>query len=263
MMPTNPFLKKIVPSSNSLAALVLPLTTGVALATTAMFAAPAKAIPVIIDSFTTATSPITVTGTGSNTTVPAVSIGGTDLTGATRKLDISATQGTGAPNQTTSVDINSGTPSGIVSLSVPSGYAGTATLSYANFGPTDVVTSPQPNNRLQFDIDYDFASVAAPITFTITANGSSTQTIVFNSGGGDVVPLPFLFSGFTDPSAFNSLTSLVVSITSARGNDVTIRSPIRAVPVPPAVVGTLLAAGLAAVKVAKKKKPVQAESSEA
>jgi hypothetical protein len=250
---------KGIASRKTFVGFALPIATGAALASTALLASPAKAIPILIDSFTTTTSPLTVLGTGSSPTPPIpppVSIGGTDLAGATRGLQLSATTLSGSP-LTSSLDINPG----IVSLSAPNNHTATANLTYSGFGPTNIVGSGPANNRFEFDIDYDFATAVAPVTLTLTANGTSTQTIQFTGGGGSTVPIQFLFDDFTSPSVFNSLTSLVVTLTSGRANDISISSPIRAVPVPPAFIGTLLAAGLAAVKV-RKKKPALAGKSE-
>jgi hypothetical protein len=253
-MPNNLLPKKSIANPKRFAGLLFPLATGVALAATTIFADSAKAFPVLIDDFSNTTSAITVFGSGSSSSA-AVPITGTQLSGASRGLGLTATQ-LGTSPLTSSLDINPGT----VALSAPVNHTATATLNYTGFSATNLTTGG--NDSFAFDVDYDFATNAAPITVSITANGSSTKSIVLNSGGGgEIVPLKFFFADFNDPSVFSSLTSLVVSVTSGRGNDLNISSAIRAVPVPPAFVGTLLAAGLAAVK-ARKKKPALAGKSE-
>jgi hypothetical protein len=246
--------RKSIADRRNFASLVFPLTMGAVVAVSSVLAVPSKVMAfVVIDDFTDVAA-LNVTGTGSSSS--SGSISGTQLAGTTnREVSLSTTTITGVPRRS---DLN--VDSGEVSLSLPPNHSGTASLNYTGFTPTNLVTAG--NSEFAFGLNYEQATLAAPVTVTFTANGTSTRSITFDTGSFVQVEQLFPFTSFSDPTVFANLSSLVVRVSGGNANDVRFTSPIRAVPVPPAVVGTLLAAGLAAVK-ARKKKPVLAEKSEA
>ncbi|MBW4550563.1 MAG: hypothetical protein KME35_05560 [Aphanocapsa sp. GSE-SYN-MK-11-07L] len=146
-------------------------------------------------------------------------------------------------------------------FSLPTGYTGNFRLSY------DFTTSPQDltsggtNNRFSFSVIDSDATPNRTITFGISLNGAPTVNRVLTSdvdfGIDPAIPITFDFSSFASADLV-AATSLQLVILSSQARDVTI-TPLQAVPVPPALLGTLFAGVLAAIK-AKRKSELAAGS---
>jgi hypothetical protein len=229
---------------------------GVLLTASLSIAAPVKAMVITVDNYST-TQSLNQLGTGTST--GSVGPDGNILGGATRDTTLNVTTaGIGAsPAELT-------TPSIIPSaagFSLPSGYEGNLQFTYNFTAPQDLTSGGQ-NNQFRLSVIDSDATSTQPITFGIALNGGTAVTQEFTSGvvfGTDPgIPLNFSFNSFssTDLTAANSLT---LSVFSSESRDVTF-TPVQSVPVPPALLGTLFAGGLAVAKGIKKKSNLIANS---
>lgn len=223
---------------------------GAALTTSVCLCLPAQALPILIDGFTNPTSPNPLTVDGDNTATSVETSINTGLGGTTdREAKIVGTNNGNTDTSTLFIGVAGG--SGSFTTTSPNGSVRTATstLTYTDFSSNFIAAG---NSQFEFSLTRS-APPSSPIIITFTVNGTSTFTTSIPTTNAPVTSTQtFLFGSFTDPNVFNNVISLLVSVETKNSGYATFRQ-LRAVPVPPALIGTLLMAGLAAAKKLQKK----------
>jgi hypothetical protein len=230
---------------------------GALLTASLSIAEPAKAMVITVDDYSTTQSLSQLdVGTITESVGPDASI----LGGAARDATVNVTNaGVGSSSAaftTPSIISNA------AGFSLPSGYEGNLLLTY-NFTSAQDLTSGGQNSLFSFGVIDSDATDSQPITFGISLNGGPAVTQVLTSGvssSDPALPINFAFSSFS-PTALTAANSFQLSVLSSEARDVTF-TPVRAipVPVPPALLGTLFAGGLAVAKSIKKKSNVTENS---
>jgi hypothetical protein len=221
---------------------------GVALAASVGLCQPAQALPIVIDSFTTSTSPnpLTVNSSSPDTVSYSQTISNDlSVNPITRQSTLNAANA--ISNQPSTLTIGSN----LFTTEAGSGGNRTAnsTLLYTGF---NFNFNAAGASQFAFNFSQTGAnSTDTTIRMSVNGNFSPTQTF---ANPVTSAPVTFLFSDFTgSPSIFNNVSSLQIFVATTNGNRASL-GPIRAaVPVPPAVLGTLLLAGIAAIKKRKQK----------
>jgi hypothetical protein len=234
---------------------VFLISSGALLSASLSILEPAQAMVITIDNYSTDQD---VNRLGIGTSTGSVGPNSSILGGASRDVTLNVTN---AGSGNTSAGFT--TPSIIsnaAGFSLPTGYTGNFRLSYDFTSPQDL-TSGGTNNRFSFSVIDSDATVNRTITFGIALNGTAPVNKVLTSdvdfGADPAIPITFDFSSFAS-SDLAAATSLQLVILSSQARDVTI-TPVQAVPVPPAFLGTLFAGVLAAIK-AKRKSELSAGS---
>jgi hypothetical protein len=229
---------------------------GALLTASLSIAEPVKAMVITVDNYST-TQSVKQLGVGPKT--GSVGPNGSILGGASRDTTLNVTTaGIGSsPAELTTPSIISNA----AGFSLPSGYEGNLKFTYNFTAPQDLTSGGQ-NNRFSLSVIDSDATSTQPITFGIALNGGTAVTQVFTSGvvfGTDPgIPLNFNFSSF-DGADLTAVNSLTLSVFSSESRDVTF-TPVQSVPVPPALLGTLFAGGLAVAKGIKKKSTLTSNS---
>jgi hypothetical protein len=246
--------------SNAIKA-ILPVA-GIALAAGMIgAAAPAQAMPIVIDNMTTPTtpsSPMTLTptvvgGAGLTITSNTPALGSLGSGNVTRSVTFTSRRNGSTGNAEQSQFTIGG---GEAVLALPNKNSGGVTLNYAFSSAFDFTATP----IIAFNYSYDTASTLSPVTFTVSL------------GGNNLAPLTFTAPGILDPSGntigqakfdfrnvnVSSANSMILSITGGTARDITITSPItaNAVPVPPAILATGVGAVIGGLKASRKRKQV-------
>jgi hypothetical protein len=243
---------------------ILPVA-GIALAAGVIgAAAPAQAMPIVIDNMTTPTvpnspmslTPSTVGGTGLTTTSGNQILGTLGSGNVTRSVTFTSRRNVASGNAEQSTFKIGG---GEAVLALPNKNSGGVTLNYVFSSAYDFKATP----IIAFNYSYDTASNLSPVTFTLSL------------GGNNLAPLTFTAPGILDPDSGNTIgqakfdfrnvnvssaNSMVLSIAGGTARDITITSPItaNAVPVPPSVLATGVGAVIGGLKASRKRKQVAA-----
>ncbi len=234
---------------------VFLISSGVLLSASLSILEPAQAMVITVDDYSTAQD---VNRLGIGTSTGSVGPNSSILGGARRDVTLNVTNagsGSSSAGFTTPSII-----SNAAGFSLPTGYTGNFRLSY-NFSSAQDLTSGGQNDRFSFSVIDSDATPNRTITFGLSLNGAPVVNSVLTSdvdfGADPAIPITFDFSSFASAD-LAAATSLQLVILSSQARDVTI-TPVQAVPVPPAVLGTLFAGVLAAIK-AKKKSEVTGDS---
>jgi hypothetical protein len=201
-------------------------------------AAPAQAMSIVIDDFSTATNLSTL---GTQSVTSGAQTFSSNLGTVTRTSTLNTTRLV-IPNRTNNLTIDSG----FSTLALANNHSGSATLNYA-FSSFDFSATP----LISFEYDYDFATATAPVTFQFRL-GSQTQTQTLTSGNAVANQVTFDFRNVN----VSNVNSARLVITGGNGNDINVTSAIKAnaVPVPPAVLATGVGAVIGGLKASRKRK---------
>jgi hypothetical protein len=222
-------------------------------------AAPAQAMPIVIDNMTTPTAPSspmtltpTVVGAGLTITSNTQALGSLGSGNVTRSVTFNSKRNVSNGNAEQSQFTIGG---GEAVLALPNKNSGGVTLNYAFSSAFDFTATP----IIAFNYSYDTASALSPVTFTVSLGGNNLAPLNFTAPG-----ILDLDSGNTIGQAkfdfrnvnVSSANSMVLSITGGTARDITITSPItaNAVPVPPAVLATGVGAVIGGLKASRKRK---------
>jgi hypothetical protein len=222
---------------------ILPVA-GVALAAGVIgTAAPAKAMPIVIDNFSTSGSGVSsFTNAPPSSSAPA-SYSGTGLTNAQRSISFGTTAAQAGQFGGFFQFFNN---QAIVSAS--QGVSSLTTINYT-FNPTNFSSSPLVN----LNYTMDSGDPGSTVQFLFSLGGNTRSSSVLTAA---VTSAPLVF----DFSSFNlaGVTSASLQIVGGSGRDISITSPITAnppttVPVPPAILATGVGAVIGGLKASRKR----------
>ncbi len=244
-------IQKEIKSRKAFVSLGIGLISGAAFITSVGICVPASAMTIVIDSFQnpTSPSPLTVSGAGTTSSTQTISTG---LSATTNRQATLTTTSQGAAQDST-LAIGTGTFS--TTPGSGSNRTATSTLDYSGFGNFNFIAAGTS------EFNFTFSRTGnATITVTLEATGPG-GTATFTTTTPTAPSLSFAFSSFTNSNVFNNVTALRILVGTSNSSTATLGS-IRAVPVLPAFLGTLLVVGIVAAKSLERKSALISKSTE-
>jgi hypothetical protein len=214
-------------------------------------AAPAQAMPIVLDGFSQAISGgtlINAVGSAATTSGPSV-FTGTGLAGANRTFSVLAS---GSAGDEATLRINAS--SNRLVQANDGGVSSNNLVTYT-FNATDFTN----NGKIKFRYSADGGDSGSTYKFHVTLSSASNTYTVSTAALTAALPSPaevafsFYDNDIVPQANLTGITSASIRIEAGSGRDISITSPItaNAVPVPPAVLATGIGAAIAAVKTRK------------